>query len=117
MSNSNRSYAVLWAIVTVSAEVIGPLSDPHFLVFATAACTRTVTPSVPDVPQPPPAISPEPLPCVTIEPPASPRDHSLCVDMTDDECAAMKRATWSDYGHEAARWIELYAWPSCGPKK
>lgn len=53
--------------------------------------------------------------CLVSEPPKAPLpsvppNASL---MSIQDWEDIERARWADYGHEAERWINLYAWPRC----
>jgi hypothetical protein len=54
----------------------------------------------------------QPKTCLSLPPPETPRDGP-CADADEHSCRDMYNARWADYGQEAARWIELYALPTC----
>lgn len=49
--------------------------------------------------------------CLTNPPPVAPAE--TCAGCEDDR---VRVAAWSDYGRVAARWIALYAWPTCAQR-
>jgi|SRR5882672_7935604 len=53
--------------------------------------------------------------CLVSEPPKAPLPSVPpgTALLTIQDWEDIERAKWADYGHEAERWINLYAWPRC----